>query len=167
MDAGLLTQGQVVALYNYMSQILVELIKMANLDYQHDQGRGLRRTASRAVLDMPAGRRKAGRRKRRPRPDCARGIPRTCCLHNIAGAAEDSLTDLTFRVPRGQTVGVIGGTGSGKSSLVNLIPRFYDATGGQVLVNGAGCARLGASGIAAAHRRGAPEGGIVRRQYSG
>ena len=131
VDAGALTQGQVVALYNYMSQILVELIKMANLIINMTKAAACGGRIQ-SILDMPAGAEKLEGGKEGG--DCAVEF-RNACL-KYPGAAEDSLTDLTFRVSRGQTVGVIGGTGSGKSSLVNLIPRFYDATGGQVLVNG-------------------------------
>lgn len=131
VDAGALTQGQVVALYNYMSQILVELIKMANLIINMTKAAACGGRIQ-SILDMPAGAEKLEGGKEGG--DCAVEFRNVCLKY--PGAAEDSLTDLTFRVPRGQTVGVIGGTGSGKSSLINLIPRFYDATGGQVLVNG-------------------------------
>ena len=131
VDAGALTQGQVVALYNYMSQILVELIKMANLIINMTKAAACGGRIQ-SILDMPAGAEKLEGGKEGG--DCAVEFRNVCLKY--PGAAEDSLTDLTFRVPRGQTVGVIGGTGSGKSSLVNLIPWFYDATGGQVLVNG-------------------------------
>ena len=131
VDADALTQGQVVALYNYMSQILVELIKMANLIINMTKAAACGGRIQ-SILDMPAGAEKLEGGKEGG--DCAVEF-RNACL-KYPGAAEDSLTDLTFRVPRGQTVGVIGGTGSGKSSLINLIPRFYDATGGQVLVDG-------------------------------
>ena len=131
VDAGALTQGQVVALYNYMSQILVELIKMANLIINMTKAAACGGRIQ-SILDMPAGAEKLDGGKEGG--DCAVEFRNVCLKY--PGAAEDSLTDLTFRVPRGQTVGVIGGTGSGKRSLVNLIPRFYDATGGQVLVNG-------------------------------
>ena len=131
VDAGALTQGQVVALYNYMSQILVELIKMANLIINMTKAAACGGRIQ-SILDMPAGAEKLEGGKEGG--DCAVEFRNVCLKY--PGAAEDSLTDLTFRVPRGQTVGVIGGTGSSKSSLVNLIPRFYDATGGQVLVNG-------------------------------
>ena len=131
VDLGALTQGQVVALYNYMSQILVELIKMANLIINMTKAAACGGRIQ-SILDMPAGAEKLEGGKEGG--DCAVEF-RNACL-KYPGAAEDSLTDLTFRVPRGQTVGVIGGTGSGKSSLINLIPRFYDATGGQVLVDG-------------------------------
>ena len=131
VDAGALTQGQVVALYNYMSQILVELIKMANLIINMTKAAACGGRIQ-SILDMPAGAEKLDGGKEGG--DCAVEFRNVCLKY--PGAAEDSLTDLTFRVPRGQTVGVIGGTGSGKSSLINLIPRFYDATGGQVLVDG-------------------------------
>ena len=103
VNAGALTQGQVVALYNYMSQILVELIKLANLII----------TITKALA-------------------CAGRIE---SVFDVTSGAP-SVEGINFKAMKGQTIGVIGGTGSGKSSLVNLIPRLYDATQGEVLVDG-------------------------------
>lgn len=131
VNLGDLTQGEVVALYNYMSQILVELIKLANLIV----------TITKALA-------------------CASRIEKIMLLDNsleynnhssvmssnsvdfndvslrYKDASDESLSNITFSAPKGSVIGVIGGTGSGKTSLVSLIPHFYDATGGMVLVDG-------------------------------
>lgn len=152
VDAGILTQGQVVALVNYMSQILVELIKLANLiitvtkavacgnrvqgifEMENSQqvseaaaaaGRKTRETASADPVSEAAA---------------AAGAVPVVEFRNVSltyrNAGDKSLSDISFSVNQGETVGIIGGTGSGKTSLVHLIPRFYDATEGQVLING-------------------------------
>lgn len=131
VESGTLNQGQVVALYNYMSQILVELVKFASLIVTITKGfasggrianvlnvqNTLEHTDDNKVYDNHA-----------------------VCFDNVSltyqGAGEESLTDISFFADKGQTVGVIGSTGSGKSSLVNLIPHYYDATKGRVTVNG-------------------------------
>lgn len=132
VNIGSATSGDVVAQYNYMSQILVELVKLANLII----------TVTKAVAcgnriqsvldikpDMPAGELKEGNQN----------IPYAVEFNNVClsyGGGENALNNINLKIERGQTVGIIGSTGSGKSSLVNLIPRFYDATGGSVLVDG-------------------------------
>ncbi len=134
VDNGILTQGQVIALVNYMSQILVELVKLANLIIQINKALACANRVQ-SVLDME--------------PAQAFGVykaenvdeagPLVCFDHvglTYPGAGAEALTDIHFSVRRGQTIGIIGGTGSGKSSLVNMIPRFYDATEGTVKVNG-------------------------------
>ncbi|MCR4587625.1 MAG: ABC transporter ATP-binding protein/permease [Lachnospiraceae bacterium] len=131
---GSLTQGQVVALYNYMSQILVELIKLANLIV----------TITKALAC--AGRIQDVFQVSSSMED-GTGVPlpsdgdRTCVeFRDVSltykGAGAPSLEHISFKAYGGQTIGIIGGTGSGKSSVVNLIPRLYDATQGQVLYNG-------------------------------
>ena len=132
VEAGILTQGAVVALYNYMSQILVELIKLANLIINITKSVACGKRVQ-SVLDMPAG--------EAVQADLPQGDPAWRVEFDHAGlaytaGAEESLTDVCLRVRAGETVGVIGGTGSGKSTLVNLIPRFYQATAGRVLVDG-------------------------------
>ena len=132
VDGGVLTQGAVVALINYMSQILVELVKLANLII----------TVTKAIA---CGNRIQGvfEVENSLRPGAYTGQENQ--IHSVefdrvgltyAGASNESLTDISFRAVTGETVGVIGGTGSGKTSLVNLIPRFYDATRGAVLYDG-------------------------------
>lgn len=132
VNIGSATSGEVVAQYNYMSQILVELVKLANLII----------TVTKAVAcgnriqsvldikpDMPSGEHKEGDLK----------SPYSVEFNNASlsyGGGENALNNINLKIKRGQTVGVIGSTGSGKSSLVNLIPRFYDVTGGSVLVDG-------------------------------
>ena len=132
VEAGIITQGAVVALYNYMSQILVELIKLANLIINITKSIACGRRIQ-SVLDMPAGEEVI--------TDAPEGDPKYRVQFIRAGiryneGADESLTDISLSVLPGETVGIIGGTGSGKSTLVNLIPRFYDATEGQVLVDG-------------------------------
>lgn len=137
INSGVLLSGDVVALVNYMSQILVELVKLANLIVLLSKAMAsLHRVQD--VLDtdpsmkfvenaVPANENDAYGNE-------AVGFENVSLTY--AGAGEESLTNISFSAKKGQTIGVIGGTGSGKSSLVNLIPRFYDATAGQVRVMG-------------------------------
>ena len=129
VETGILTQGAVVALYNYMSQILVELIKLANLIINITKSIACGNRIQ-AVLDI--------------KPDLESGSS-SCNEGSVEfdhvnlrykNAGADSLSDITFTAAKGETIGIIGGTGSGKSSLVNLIPRFYDAASGEVKVGG-------------------------------
>lgn len=154
-DSGIITQGKVIALVNYMSQILVELIKMANLiiiiskavacmnrvdsifkveSSIEDKGR----SGSRKPGSQNSGFQNSGPQNSGPQNPGLR-IPKVEFKDMefvYAGAKEPALKDISFCAMAGQTIGVIGGTGSGKSTLVNLIPRFYDAASGQVLVDG-------------------------------
>ena len=139
VDSGALTQGEVVALYNYMSQILVELVKMANLI--------ILLTKAWACGDRIAGvmavRSSQKDGQDTPKADVPFGEVAFEHVHlTYKNAGDDSLSDISFCVRAGQTVGVIGGTGSGKSSLVSLIPRFYDATQGVVRIGGTDVRRL-------------------------
>lgn len=132
--AGILTQGEVVALVNYMSQILVELIKLANLIVQVTKAVACgNRIAD--VLSIPSK-----LPEKNPKLIGAKdGAPEVEFDHvcmTYEGAADETLTDISFTVQKGQTIGIIGGTGSGKSSLVNLIPKFYDATKGTIRIQG-------------------------------
>lgn len=132
--AGILTQGEVVALVNYMSQILVELIKLANLIVQVTKAVACgNRIAD--VLSIPSK-----LPEKNPKLiDAKAGAPEVEFDHvcmTYEGAADETLTDISFTVQKGQTIGIIGGTGSGKSSLVNLIPRFYDAAKGTIGIQG-------------------------------
>ena len=134
VDSGALTQGDVIALYNYMSQILVELIKLANLILNITRSVACCNRIG-TVLELPCSQKNP---QTEPATDAAApAIDFENVSLRYAGAGGDSLDGITFRVSRGQTIGVIGGTGSGKTSLVNLIPRFYDATDGVVRVDGA------------------------------
>ena len=132
--AGILTQGEVVALVNYMSQILVELIKLANLIVQVTKAVACGNRIE-DVLSIPSK-----LPEKNPKLIGAKdGAPEVEFDHvcmTYEGAADETLTDISFTVQKGQTIGIIGGTGSGKSSLVNLIPRFYDATKGTIRIQG-------------------------------
>ena len=132
VDSGALTQGQVVALYNYMSQILVELIKLANMIISLTKALACANRIS-DVMDIQNSL-KNGTEK-----DGIPGAPAVeFCNASLKynGSAEEALSNITFKAMRGETIGIIGGTGSGKTSLVNLIPRFYDTENGSVKVNG-------------------------------
>ena len=131
VEHGILTQGLVIALYNYMSQILVELVKMANLII----------TLAKAVA---CGNRLAAVLETEPSQDngtvSADALEGAVEFRNVtahyAAAASPSLEKVSFAAKPGQTIGVIGGTGAGKTTLVNLIPRLYDAAEGEVLIDG-------------------------------
>lgn len=140
VDNGYITQGEVVALINYMSQILVELVKLANLiininksiacgnriqsvlELQSSITDGHDENAQTAVLDKAE--------------NAEYAVEFSHVGLTYAGAGDESLTDIDFKVKKGETIGIIGGTGSGKSSVVNLIPRFYDVTSGFIKVDG-------------------------------
>ena len=132
VNIGELTDGQVVALYNYMSQILVELIKMANLIITITKGVASAGRIS-AVFDMEAsitdGEETEGL-------DSEFAVEFDSASIIYGAACEEALSDVSFKARHGETVGIIGGTGSGKTTLVNLIPRFYDATSGEVRIDG-------------------------------
>ena len=131
VDGGILTQGMVIALYNYMSQILVELVKMANLIITMTKAAACANRVS-AVLDMQSDQ-KSGTKT-------ADGITGEVEFRGVSARYSDSgnpaLMNVSFLAKPGQTVGIIGGTGSGKTTLVSLIPRLYDASEGQVLIGG-------------------------------
>ena len=137
VDTGMITQGAVVALVNYMSQILVELIKLANLIIQITKALACAKrienvfevensqNVENASCTEPMAQQQAA--------DMVR-FEHVCLTYK--GSSEESLTDIHFTAKKGQTIGIIGGTGSGKTSIVNLIPRFYDATKGTVYIKG-------------------------------
>lgn len=157
VDSGILTQGEVVALVNYMSQILVELIKLANLiititkaiacgnriqsvfemipSFGRDDFIGAEQQSSDQMAEISAEKKKEYEQK-------VAGDHGPYILEfdhvglTYRDAKEESLTDINLKVKPGETIGIIGGTGSGKSSLVHMIPRFYDATKGEVLFHG-------------------------------
>ena len=140
VEGGIITQGAVVALVNYMSQILVELVKLANLiitiskslacanriSAVFEETSSIEDKADTAVLAANAG----------DAQDQPAKVEFAAMDFAYAGSSENALSQISFQAMRGQTIGIIGGTGSGKSTLVNLIPRFFVATGGMVLVDG-------------------------------
>lgn len=158
VDRGIITQGAVVALVNYMSQILVELVKLANLiitvtkaiacgnriasvmemESSMVSGKGFDETRK-ELAAAGAGKKRQGGGNAGAAQDLAEDMPKVEFDHvcfQYKGAGADSLTDISFSANQGETIGIIGGTGSGKSSLVSLIPRFYDVRQGCVRVDG-------------------------------
>lgn len=133
VESGILTQGQVVALVNYMSQILVELIKLANLVITVTKAWACANRIE-SVFDQQSSMQYSKRNVQEDPTADVITFENVGLTYKNAGA--ESLSNLNFSIHRGQTVGIIGGTGAGKTSLVNLIPRFYDASQGRVLVNG-------------------------------
>lgn len=133
VDAGLLTQGAVVALYNYMSQILVELIKLANLILNMTKSVACGNRIQ-SVFEIRSGM-KDGTYQGDAEDDKDYITFEHVSL-TYQGAGEEALRDIHFSIKKGETVGIIGGTGSGKTSLVHLLPRFYDATDGEVRIGG-------------------------------
>ena len=145
VEAGILTQGQVVALVNYMSQILVELVKLANLIITVTKAFACGNRIQN-IFEIPAGMETSSTSTNTSSLEAQSGSssPETekgtvefdhVSLRYYEGG-EQALTDIHFKAKKGATIGVIGGTGSGKSSLVNLIPRFYDVEKGSVKVDG-------------------------------
>ena len=135
VDSGALTQGSVVALYNYMAQILVELIKMASLIISITKAVACAQRVEKVLDTEPSMEAPSG---------SSSAVPNNAApmvsFHDVSmtypGAGAPSLSHVSFSAWPGETIGIIGGTGSGKSTLVNLIPRFYDATDGQVEILG-------------------------------
>lgn len=132
VNTGNLTNGQVVALFNYMSQILIELIKLARLILNLTKAIACGKRVQ-AVLDIPAG---EPVEQNDAIGDPANAVEFKNVTLTYESASAPSLTNIDFAVKKGDTIGIIGGTGSGKSSLANMIPRFYLATEGDVFVNG-------------------------------
>lgn len=143
VNQGDITQGEVVALYNYMSQILVELIKLANLIVTITKALACAGRIEN-VLEMESSIQEETHTGKKP----SKVITPVESSQNTAkvefdhvgmayqGAGAEALSDISFAVKKGETIGIIGGTGSGKTSLVHLIPRFYDVSRGRVLVDG-------------------------------
>lgn len=153
VDAGRITQGETVALVNYMSQILVELIKMANLIVSISKALACANRISRVFeektsIEDPVS--FAHKEDAGASSETGSGLQKNIsetgekrskiCFSHVSfaynGSKEDSLTDISFQAEKGQTIGIIGGTGSGKTTLVNLIPRFYDVREGSILLDG-------------------------------
>ena len=136
VDTGVITQGEVVALVNYMSQILVELIKLANLIVTVTKAIACCNRIE-SILEIPEGERELKREVREEFPqetDEMVVFSHVGLTYENAGA--ESLTDITFSAKKGETIGIIGGTGSGKTSLVHLIPGFYPHTAGSIRIDG-------------------------------
>ena len=131
VEHGILTQGLVIALYNYMSQILVELIKMANLIITLAKAVACGNRLS-AVLDLESDQQDGSASAE----NLSGEVEFRDVTARYAGSASPSLEHISFRAKPGQTIGIIGGTGSGKTTLVNLIPRLYDTAEGAVLLDG-------------------------------
>ena len=140
VEGGIITQGAVVALVNYMSQILVELVKLANLIITISKSLACANRISAVFEETSSIEDKADAAVLAANAGAAQEQPAKVEFASMdfayAGSSENALSQISFQAMRGQTIGIIGGTGSGKSTLVNLIPRFYDATGGRVLVDG-------------------------------
>ncbi len=150
VDTGYITQGEVVALVNYMSQILIELVKLANLIITITKALACANRIQ-SVFELQSsmawkgsgdGLAEAGRSLTVSGQDEAgkSALPYAVEFDQVGltyqGAGAESLSDIDFKVKKGETIGIIGGTGSGKSSLVHLIPRFYDASRGSVRIDG-------------------------------
>lgn len=135
VDAGIITQGAVVALVNYMNQILVELVKLANLIITVTKAVACGNRIQ-SVFEEETGMSEGNLTWPEEEQYTMPVVEFDHVNLRYAGSGEDSLTDISFRAMPGQTIGIIGGTGSGKSSVVNLIPRFYDATEGTVRIYG-------------------------------
>ena len=133
VEAGILTQGAVVALYNYMSQILVELIKLANLILNMTKSIACGNRIQ-SVFEISSSMKEKKETIKVQKTDYQVEFKNVSFRYKNGG--EDAISNVSFGIKPGEVVGVIGGTGSGKSSLVNLIPRYYDATQGEVLVDG-------------------------------
>lgn len=135
VNEGAISQGELIALYNYMTQILVELVKLANLII----------TVTKAVAcGNRVGEMLTGHSSEQAKGEAtailAAHTPFSLEFRNVSlrypGAGDDSLTNISFSVGAGETLGIIGGTGSGKTSVVNMIPGFYPATSGEILLDG-------------------------------
>ena len=135
VNTGILTQGEVVALLNYMSQILVELVKLANLIITVTKAIACGNRIESVFNEKPEMREGSLAWEEAAAAD-GPAVEFDHVSLTYQGAGAESLSGISFRAEKGQTIGIIGGTGSGKSSLVNLIPRFYDATEGEVRING-------------------------------
>lgn len=143
VDNGYITQGEVVALINYISQILVELVKLANLIININKSIACGNRIQSIFEMQPSITDGSGQKVDKVQTDTAdRSEEAEYAVEfshvglTYAGAGDESLTDIDFKVKKGETIGIIGGTGSGKSSVVNLIPRFYDVTSGFIKVDG-------------------------------
>ena len=135
VQKGILTQGQVVALYNYMSQILVELIKLANLIVTINKALASANRIS-DVFDIHSSMEWQEKETEAEVTDPENAVVFDHVSLAYHADSEAAISDVSFTAKKGEIIGIIGGTGSGKSSLVNLIPRYYDATQGKILIDG-------------------------------
>lgn len=134
VESGALTQGQVVALVNYMSQILIELVKLANLIITVTKAFACGNRVA-GVFEIPGGMKDAGGSLKEGKEKGTVAFEHVSMKYHEGG--EEALSDISFQAGSGETIGIIGGTGSGKTTLVHLIPRFYEAGNGSVRVDGA------------------------------
>ena len=135
VEQGIITQGAVVALYNYMSQILVELIKLANLIITMTKSVACAGRVT-AILKTESSLEAINADSECGKKESGNYIEFSDVGLVYKGAGEESLSNISFSVKKGETVGIIGGTGSGKTSLVHLIPHFYDCTSGGIYIDG-------------------------------
>lgn len=135
VDNGILTQGEVVAIVNYMSQILVELVKLANLIILLTKAMASAQRVGDVFALNPSDDRKENREGMRDKED-GEYLEVNHAHLTYEGSSEEALTDMHFKVRKGDTVGIIGGTGSGKSSLINLLAGLYPVTKGEILLEG-------------------------------
>jgi ABC-type multidrug transport system fused ATPase/permease subunit len=140
VSLGTLSQGQVVALYNYMSQILVELIKLANLIISVTKAMACFNRIQDVFHIEPSM--KEGTKTVAAAGNTTPAVEFKNVSFTYAGGGDHAVENISFKAMPGQTIGIIGGTGSGKSTLVNLIPRFYDVTGGQITLDGKDIRRI-------------------------
>lgn len=141
VDGGILSQGMVIALYNYMSQILVELIKMANLIISMTKAVACGNRVQ-SVFEITASQRNG-----EEKPEIAGKVEFRNVTMTYGESAAPALSHISLTAEPGQTIGIIGGTGSGKTTLVNLIPRLYDATEGTVFIDGVDVRKLDADDL--------------------
>ena len=136
VNSGALSQGSLVALYNYMAQITVELVKLATLISMINKGIACAERTEQVMNHKPSQEYAEDMKKEfTALPDAPAVKMKNVCF-TYQGAGDEAVSDISFEIERGRTVGIIGGTGSGKTTVVNLIPRFYDATAGTVMVFG-------------------------------
>lgn len=141
VDGGSLSRGQVIALYGYLSQILIELMKLANLIVTITRSIAAGNRVE-EILEIP---------EENVSGSAVEASDVAVKFENVSlcysGSSENSLEDVSFEIPRGCTVGIIGSTGSGKTSVVNLIPKFYEPTSGKIEINGADSKTLSAKDL--------------------